>query len=142
MIRSVRLLALVPLLAAGCGGGKGDLTGKITFGGKPLPKGQVSLQARDGKMYAADIQPDGSYTITGIPSGSVKIAVTCIDESVTEYYRALAQAGKGNAPAPKEPPKPTYAIPDKYNDFNSSGLTAEVKSGSTPTTFNIDIPTK
>jgi hypothetical protein len=141
LFRSGLFLVAVAGLVAGCGGGKGGLTGKVTFDGKPMTKGQVSLQAPDGTIHAGDISPDGTYKIDGIPSGTVKLAVTYVDDSQTEYFRALSKAGKGDAVAPKGPPKMLYNVPTKYSDFNSSGFTAVVKTG-TSSTHNIDVPGK
>ena len=141
MVQSFAFLAVLFGFANGCGPGKGGLTGKVTLDGKAITKGQVSLQAGNGQIYAGDIGEDGTYLINGIPSGTVKVAVTSIDEAVTEYFRALAKAGKREGVAPKAPPKAMFAIPEKYGDFNTSDLTTVVKSGA-PTTYNIEIPSK
>lgn len=129
LFRSGLFLVALSGLFAGCGGGKGGLNGKVSYDGKPMTKGQVSLQAPDGTIHAGDISPDGTYKIDGIPSGTVKLAVTYVDDSQTEYFRALSKAGKGDAVAPKGPPKMLYMVPPRFSDFNSSGFTAVVKTG-------------
>jgi hypothetical protein len=141
LIRSGLFLVCLTGLVAGCGGGKGGLTGKVTFDGKPMTKGQVSLQAPDGTLHAGDISPDGTYKIDAIPSGTVKLAVTYTDDSQTEYFRALAKAGKGDGVAPKAPPKMLYNIPPKFSEFSSSELTAVVKTG-VSTTHDIAVTSK
>jgi hypothetical protein len=132
--RSVAVFAL--LAAVGCGGGIGDVSGTVKYKGKPLDGGQIQFQAGNGKIFAADIDKDGKYTVTGVPSGSAKIAVSYIDPKVTEYWKAMSAGGRGNpeggkAPSlPKGDPDQFNKIPANYADFAGSGLTFDVKKGS------------
>jgi hypothetical protein len=144
MSRTIRLVAVfIPLaLLTGCGG-KGDVSGTVNYQGKPVAKGQVTFQGQDGKTYMGDIQ-DGKYKVSGVPTGTAKIAVTALDESITEHFRKMSEYGRGNkgegppkAPPPAIDPASMYLVPQKYADVNSSGLSYEVKSGSN--THNIDI---
>jgi hypothetical protein len=71
LVVAVRLLRL-----PGClGEATGTVTGKVNFMGKPLPEGWITFFDRAGNGYRAFIHPDGSYTLSNIPQGSVRIAV-------------------------------------------------------------------
>lgn len=143
--RSRVVLVLLLLGIAGCGPGKGDVSGVITYKGQPLKSGQVVFQPDGGTMVAAEIGPDGRYSLSGVPEGTVKIGVSVIDPGVTQHFRDLSAAGqsKGARDGKDAPKKPTgtpvqfHAVPQKYGDPNGSGLTYEVKSGTQ--THNIDL---
>jgi hypothetical protein len=73
--RLVGILAITALLASsGCGGGEfktAKVTGKVTVGGKPVTSGDVMFmplgkneEGRSGKAARAQIQQDGSYSMT------------------------------------------------------------------------------
>ncbi|QEH38297.1 hypothetical protein OJF2_68950 [Aquisphaera giovannonii] len=87
MRRPKVLAALVPCLAlslaCGCGAGAGSplpatptvpLKGRITYRGKALTKGHVTLAPTDGGREAeSDIQPDGTFTVAtaGLGDGAL-----------------------------------------------------------------------
>jgi hypothetical protein len=142
MIRLVVLL--VPILVlAGCAG-KGDVSGTVSYKGKVLTSGSVTFQGPDGNLHISEIL-DGQYSVTGVPTGTAKIGVTVLDESITEHFRKMSAFGRGQkggdmpkGPPPKIPDLSTfYIVPQKFGDGNSSGLTFEVRSG--PNTHDIDI---
>ncbi|WP_165229961.1 hypothetical protein [Aquisphaera insulae] len=70
-------------LSSGCGTGSNSplpatptvpLKGRITYRGKPLTKGHVTLTPTDGGRDAeGDLQPDGSFTVTtaGLGEGAL-----------------------------------------------------------------------
>ena len=58
------------LLAAGCGGGKADVSGKVTYKGKLLATGTVSMVGPDGMVRQGAINVDGTYQVTGVAAGS------------------------------------------------------------------------
>ncbi len=119
---------LLPLLAAvGCGPGVGEVSGKVTYQGKALPDGTVTLMASDGKPYEGKIQPDGSYvTSLAAATGKGKAAgkgertarVTAPPEPEPDK-----EGGKG---AGKEAAGSGSRIPLDYGDFSKSGLTVQV----------------
>src|SRR4051812_35300699 len=61
--------------ACGCGGGSGSLTGKVTYKGKTVASGSVMAIGSDGIARYSKIAPDGTYTITDLPVGDVKLGV-------------------------------------------------------------------
>src|SRR5262245_45386467 len=63
----------------GCGPGRGDLGGKVSYQGKSLQFGSVTVLGSDGIPRGGLIQNDGSYLVEDIAAGPVKIAVTSPD---------------------------------------------------------------
>jgi len=136
------------VLALGCtGGGKGKISGKVTFKGAPMPGGSINFRADDGKEYGSSIGPDGAYYVENVPSGNMKVYISIpVDKGSgavgVPKGREKEMEGKMKPP-PGAPPEAMKAyegskekhdkipnIPDKYKSPDSSGLTFTVKSGS------------
>jgi hypothetical protein len=115
------------LLLLGCGG-RGDVNGKVTYQDKAVVFGSVMIVGSDKKLYYGQINEDGSYKVTGVPTGEAKVAVSSPDPNQV--------AAKGGAP--KIEAKKWFAIPPKYGDPEKSGLKLSVNGGSNP----FDIPLK
>ncbi len=127
------------LLIVGCAG-KGNVSGKVTYKGTPLPYGNVQIQSGNGTIFVAEIKEDGSYSISGVPTGTSKLAVSCVDPAAVDFAKAMSAAGKdtsGKAKMPKGSLEDFNKIPAKYADFSTSGLTLELKSGDQ--TFDIKL---
>lgn len=137
-------VALVALALAGCSDRAVAVRGKVTYQGKPLAGGSVTLVGPTGLVYAGAVQADGTYTIDGVPAGSVKIGVTGPpNRSAAKPAPGGRDGGRGGdvtsrgapdgaAPAPP-PPAPTagpsVSVPAQFADPNASGLTGTVESG-------------
>jgi hypothetical protein len=114
---NVIALGMCALVAAaiGCSKEKTDpnratVSGTVTFSGQPLPAGSVSIESPQlGIATSAQIQ-DGQYATDRAPTGNVVVGIST---SSVKY---------GN------PPK-YVAIPEKYADSGTSGLTVEIKPG-------------
>src|SRR5262245_13565118 len=132
--------ALGLLALAGCGSGKGTVSGTVAYNGKKLTSGTVSVIASDGIQYAAQITTDGKYSIPNVPSGPVKITVSSPNPDDAIRGGPAAARGKGAAaqgdlgggdqPLPPRDPIPPgswMAIPEKYSDLEKSGLTGNVR---------------
>jgi hypothetical protein len=86
-------LAAVLVLAAGCSSGgakKSQLSGKVTFKGKPVPAGFITFQADQGQVQSAPIK-DGIYDTSqgpnpGIFPGSTTVRITGFDGKPRPYY--------------------------------------------------------
>jgi hypothetical protein len=131
--------ALAASLAAltGCGGTTATVSGRVTFGGAPLPGGSVQFLTPGG-AYVAEIGPDGSYLLSGIPSGPAKISVTCQDPHYADYMKQLASSGRDpKAKRPKGKPEDFNRIPARFSDPSTSGLAYEVEPGNQ--THNLDL---
>jgi hypothetical protein len=128
------LLVLLPLLATGCGAGKGvgrvvPVSGKVTLNGVPLTAGNVSFvpDATKGNTskFSANglIKEDGSYELTtdtkkGAPPGHYKIAV------MTTFPGAQGHP---------------VQINPKYNNASTSKLEIEVTESPGPGAYDLAV---
>jgi hypothetical protein len=140
----VAAISLCAFTLCGCsGGGVGVVSGKVTFNNKSLAMGQVIVVGVDSMPYYGIIEDDGTYKVTGVPAGPAKVAVSSTDPRNTG--RASRPAPDGGGPprpgmgngTPLGDPKKWFPIPEKYLDFNASGITLTVERGENP--FNIDL---
>jgi hypothetical protein len=128
----VVLLSL--LFCAGCGQKTGTLKGKVTLNGTPLPSGTVTVYGgkNDSITRNGEISSDGTYRIDKVPVGKVKITVSSA-ETPDLGQLGGAEVDVKDAKALNKPQqggkKKAVPIPGKYGNNESSGLTAEVKSG-------------
>jgi hypothetical protein len=139
------------LLAWGCGGDDGlpkryPVRGEVTYKGTPLERGTINFLPQDSKGRGASgtIQ-NGSYSLTtqtpddGAIPGSYRVTVRAVEG--TEASKKVLTRTPG-APASYDQPYfgppsgPQIAkanklarrlVPDKFNNPDLSGLTAEVK---------------
>lgn len=119
------------IIAGGCGKGKGDLSGKVSFGDKTVVTGTVTIVASDGSTFSAVIQEDGAYSFQGVPAGPAKLAVTSPNPVEIKH----AKRKKDEEAKPKVESKGWFPIPDKYTDPEQSEITFTLKRGKN--TFDI-----
>jgi len=114
------------VLSAGCRRGEelGRVTGKVSFKGQPVAKGQIVFANRaKGVHIVAPLQADGTYVVTmakgqGLPLGDYEVYVAPLDtEAPTGTVR------------PAVLPDPAPDIPKKYRRPESSGQRLSVVSG-------------
>jgi hypothetical protein len=138
-------LALLPGVVGCGGGGTGTVSGKVTYQDGPVKGGNVILASPKGKSVMAPINEDGTYTAKDVPVGDVKIAV---QTKALGIRAAMAKNSKipANSPMlasgmpPDEAARRFVAIPDQYEDSESSGLTFVVQKG--PQEHNIPLTGK
>jgi len=139
-------------LAAGCGGGSTKVTGSVTYQGKPVVWGSVTLMDERGQYHQGPIGLDGTYSIDGVPAGRVKIGVfSPKPDDPPPAEAAKTGPKKMGTPGPEDPrakfkqtpnnvPRPSpgqwFPIPERYGDPTSSDLSGEVRSGQ-PLDINI-----
>src|SRR5262245_65353954 len=102
-VRSVcrpAVAAAVLALAAGCGGGRGDASGKVTYQGKTLVWGTVQFEGSDGTLKQCNINPDGTYSVQGLATGEAKVAVSSINPKSADFQPRVAE---GRPPPPPRP---------------------------------------
>jgi hypothetical protein len=120
------VLAAALLALAGCIGGKGEVSGTVTFDGKPLPGGMVTFIPANGKPESCRIGEDGSYRVANVPTGRAQIKV--VTQPPVEF-------GKGE---PFLPLGKYVQIPKRYSDPESSGFTCDVKRGKQEHNLKLD----
>ena len=98
----------------------------MTYQGKPLRMGSINVVGGDGLIRAGTIQDDGSYTVTGISTGTIKIAVSSPNP---KKQKVGSKPKSGAVPEPSADASKWFAIPEKYGDFEQSGLTFELRRG-------------
>jgi hypothetical protein len=124
-----------------------EISGHVTFKGKPVAVGQLTLVTEDGRFASAMIT-DGAYVMSNAPVGDATVAVTGRTTAVQpgdgdkakaahmERVRKNAEREKERKPPEEEPEDPT-AVPKKYMLGSTSGLTHEVKPG--PQRWDLDL---
>jgi hypothetical protein len=131
------LALVVPLAATGCGG-TADVSGKVTYKGKPVVYGTVVVVGSDGIPKSGAIQPDGSYRVSGVPLGTAKVAVTSPKPPGSEpaAKKPRGRDADDDKPPPEQPPPAPpeviqnwVSLPEKFGDPNKSEVTVTVKSG-------------
>src|SRR5258707_12737478 len=111
----ILLFLLLSLLATGCGEGIGNVTGTVTYKGKPLPAGTVVFTTKEGAQgFVSDIGNDGTYSVSRIPAGDVTITVKTI---LHQGIRIGAAGPGGRSGGPPQgaggPPKEAGKAPQK-----------------------------
>jgi hypothetical protein len=126
MNQGLRTGLLVLPLVLGCGPGSGTVSGKVLYGGKPLPGGTVTFYPEQGGGLMAGIGGDGSYVVD-VPVGGAKIAVQIPRAGLR---RRPEKGGARQAGFEKEMQEhATIVIPPEYADPGKSGLSLKVERG-------------
>jgi hypothetical protein len=115
------------------------VTGRVTLDGQPVPPGSVvSFVSDAGFAAAAKVASDGNYSLQiagapDIPVGTYKVGVVPPAEEMSEsdYDKYMSGDGAETAETPSE------AIPSKYADPATSGLSFSVEQGEN--TINIEL---
>ena len=123
-------LALVGLLGAGCSPGEKRLTvtGTVTLDGKPFEHGRIQLYGANNQFSTAEIASDGTFIVTDVVPGELRVAVVTPGGLVT----LAPPEDKG---APPVAPIKARAVPTKYQSADTSGLVFNI----TPTSTNVQI---
>jgi hypothetical protein len=142
-------LGLLCLLSAitGCGRAKGDVHGRVIFQDRtgktrPVASGSVMVIGGDSLPYYGPIQQDGSFTISGVPTGQARATVSSPDprggsaRGATKGRRGdpdagVAAAGRGPQ-ALAVSIEDWFPIPAKYADPQTSGLSLTISAGMNP----------
>jgi hypothetical protein len=144
MFHRLWALAAAGLLlgSTGCGKGISNVSGKVSLEGKPVLFGTVEMVGDDNRLHQAVIQPDGSYTIEGVPYGQVRVMVQSPDPVAvfTPPVNLGPERTKLLPPRPKIDNKGWFAIPEDYGFAGKSGLSLTVEQANT--TYNIELKAK
>src|SRR5262245_23725689 len=126
-------IGLVALLVIGCQS-KGNLTGKVTYKGKPLVYGTVLFVCNDNASVQAIIQPDGTYVANGLAVGDAKVAINSPNPKI------IGSMANWKDPKKKPPPLEVpgwFEIPARYGTDGGGLLTYKVQGGTT--VYDIDL---
>ena len=132
------ILSCLVMLSLGCGGAgapsrpMGDVTGTVTYQEKPVVGANIVFlpTVRDTPAGAAVTDGAGRYKLIiagyqkGVVTGSYKVSI-----ALNAPYDGPIPEGM-NPEMAKENYRGKPLIPEKYFNPSTSGLTAEVKSGS------------
>jgi hypothetical protein len=137
------VLAAVAL--TGCGDvPRGRLHGTVKYQGKPLTGATVIFLAGDNKTHLAKLKPDGTYDVSGVALGTIKVSIQQDLPEVASKADPRSAASRSQsksdvtdekaAKAPAAPPPPApektdwkHRLPVQYADAEKSGLTFELK---------------
>ncbi|HEX3149040.1 MAG TPA: hypothetical protein VHR66_13245 [Gemmataceae bacterium] len=145
---SIRLFVGTALLAlvAGCNS-QTSVSGKVTYKGTPVSTGSVTLVASNGQVYTGNLNSDGTFQISDVPTGEVQIGIVGANPGSgnkpppARGGRGPAGVGRGGGEGNPEGRGAAEqgtgpVIPAQYGDPRTSGLTGKVKAGEP---LNIDL---
>jgi len=130
VIRS--FLAATLVLLAGCGGtGRYEVSGTVSYKGKPLESGQIRFDPMPGgSASAAATIVKGAYKVPaelGLPPGKYKVFISAIGGSPV-----AADVVPGSQPIVE----PVDTVPAKYN--SATTLTCDIVAGKNAKDFPLD----
>ncbi|QJW96207.1 hypothetical protein [Frigoriglobus tundricola] len=143
----VRWVAAAAVLAAasGCGASTADVTGTVSYQQRPVVYGTVSVIGPDQMTYYGVIQPDGTFTVAGVPVGPLKFGVYSPDPffelpiPAAEKAKAEEARRASGIPIPPKPPKGQwFRLPPKYADPLTSGLTVDATARKAAVDLRLD----
>lgn len=128
----------VAVALAGCGGGdvpRGRVHGTIKYGGKALTGVTMILIAKDNKTHTVDLKSDGTYEVSGVALGPVKVSLQSVTARVAvkgefdpppSAAKGVTDEKAGKSQASSEA-KASTRLPEHYSSPEKSGLTFELK---------------
>jgi hypothetical protein len=140
LIRAMRTRAALAIAATaliglvGCGPGRGNVAGKVSYKGRAVVFGSVQFVGSDNTPTLARIEKDGSYHLDGAAAGEQVVLVNSPDPASSV---PLDKAGKPRE-APPIDPALWFPIPDKYANPQKSDLKFTIKPN-TLNSYNIDL---
>lgn len=128
-------------LVLGCGDrSKGTLSGTVTYKDKPLPGGTMLFVSAKG-VERGEIKADGTYRVSGVPVGTVKVAVEPLPQVSPEIQKKMEQGWGGKKRSTAANPSSAGSavnIPPRYKDPETSGLSCTVQGGNQDCNFSLD----
>ena len=128
------LAALITCFCIGCGGGPAttNVSGTVTFEGKPVTSGLINFRAPSGgRPLGGGLQSDGAYEAE-LPAGDYLVRI----DSPPEYSQEVDAEGRLAVPKEVSPRQ----LPIEYASFEGSGLTATVSADESSQQINFKLP--
>lgn len=128
-------------LFIGCGPAMTDVNGTVTYQGKPVAFGTVTVFDAEGVAKYGTLNLDGTFTITGVRPGPVKVAVSSptppgaiAAKPIIKSPDALdgldgRKPADANAPANAAVIAAWFPLPEHFGEPTTSGLTADIVAG-------------
>jgi hypothetical protein len=112
---TIAIIALASIFLAGCSGKAGTKTvsGNVSYQNKPVPSGIINFLPKQGRPLGGGIESDGTYSVS-LPPGEYQVRIDAPAPLPAGYKEGM----------PLPPARPL--VPEKYANFNSSGLTAAI----------------
>lgn len=126
----IRATAFCLLACVGCGQNlpsTAPVSGRVTYQGKPVVKGNIMFRPEHGRAAGGVIGPDGRYTLTTFDPG---------DGATLGPHRVTIDAWQ--ASGDQITASIHWLVPEKYSRPATSPLTADVKEGEN--TIDFDLP--
>lgn len=98
------------------------VTGRVTLQGQPITQGKIQFRPQVGPIAAAELGPNGEYTLTTKKRGDGSIVGPCAVSISPKTYAAPAPG----AAVPQPPPG--QVIPPKFHEFSTSNLQRTVEN--------------
>jgi hypothetical protein len=127
-------VAFLAMELAGCSRGPivGQVSGKVTFKGKPVSEGTITfINPTTGYAAEAGLQKDGGYVVE-TPEGGLVVGEYLVMVNPLRYRDT---SNPRTPPSPVEKPAPN--IPEKYRNLGRTPWRATVQHG--PNSFNFDM---
>jgi hypothetical protein len=134
----------------GCGGGNRSsanltVTGKVTLKGAPAKNVTVKLTDAKGAEYMGTTDAEGKFSISAVPAGEMKVAITethasqgpAMDAKTKAMMKEkMKEAMKGEVPVPVE--VESSKVPAKYGTPATSGLSWTISPENLTKDFTLD----
>ncbi len=124
------VVALVTLVGCSKTVKKVTINGTISYKGQPVRSGILQFVGTDGAYSAAVIQSDGTFIITDVIPGDVKVGVMEAPQG--------SGSSSGESKSEGTPKTPPVSLPDKYRNPETSGLTYTITAETRELTIKIE----
>jgi hypothetical protein len=129
--RATLTALLVACLVVQCGCSRRPavvpVSGRVTLDGKPLGFGSVMIQPAAGPAARSTIGPDGTFTAsTFVPGDGAIVGPAAVRVACYEQQRPGAPPPQGELALGKS------LVPEKYTQFETSGIGVTITAGMAP----------
>jgi hypothetical protein len=114
---------------------RGRIHGTVKYQGQPIPDGTVIFIAKDNLTHLADLNRDGSYEVSGVALGPVKVSVQQAPPRVASKgdptrpgYKEYVHDEKAGREQPLPVKHTGPRLPADYANAEKSGLKFDLTS--------------